>query len=60
VWRRFEPDRWLPVHETALSFYSVAALLLGAQFMSIGFLAEMITAYAGRDHDSYSVAETTE
>jgi len=28
--------------------------------MSIGFLAEMITAYQGRDEDAYSIAEQTE
>jgi dolichol-phosphate mannosyltransferase len=60
IWRKFEPDRFLPVHQTALSFYSVAALLLGAQLMSIGFLAELITAYTGRDQESYSIAETIE
>jgi hypothetical protein len=27
--------------------------------MSIGFLAELITAYKGRDEDSYSIAERT-
>ena len=37
----------------------IAALLLGAQLMSIGFLAELITAYQGRDEDSYSIAEQT-
>ena len=37
----------------------MAALLLGAQMMSIGFLAELITAYQGRDEDSYSIAEQT-
>jgi hypothetical protein len=34
-------------------------LLLGAQLMSIGFLAELITAYQGRDENSYSIAERT-
>src|SRR5712692_10775915 len=46
-----------PLHDRPLLIYSVAALLLGAQMMSIGFLAELITAYQGRDEDSYSVAE---
>ena len=50
---------YLPVHERALLFYSIAALLLGAQMMSIGFLAELITAYQSRDEESYSIAETT-
>ncbi len=50
---------FLPLHERPLLIYSVAALLLGAQMMSIGFLAELITAYQGRDEDSYSIAERT-
>ncbi|HZT82758.1 MAG TPA: glycosyltransferase family 2 protein [Gemmataceae bacterium] len=50
---------FLPLHQRPLLLYSVAALLLGAQMMSIGFLAELITAYQGRDEDSYSVAERT-
>jgi dolichol-phosphate mannosyltransferase len=52
-----QPGTFLPLHERPLLIYSVAALLLGAQMMSIGFLAELITAYQGRDQDSYSIAE---
>ena len=47
------------VHERPLLIYSVAALLLGAHMMSIGFLDELITAYQSRDEDSYSIAEST-
>jgi dolichol-phosphate mannosyltransferase len=50
----------LHLHERAAFFYSLGGLLLGAQLMSIGFLAELITAYHGRDSDTYSIAETTE
>ncbi len=53
------PDTFLPVHQRPLLIYSVAALLLGAQMMSIGFLAELIIAYQSRDEDSYSIAERT-
>jgi glycosyltransferase involved in cell wall biosynthesis len=53
------PGYFLPLHERPLLIYSVAALLLGAQMMSIGFLAELITAYQSRDEDSYSIAERT-
>jgi dolichol-phosphate mannosyltransferase len=56
----FQPGSFLPLHERALPFYALAALLLGAQMMSIGFLAELITAYQSRDEDSYSIAERTE
>jgi glycosyltransferase involved in cell wall biosynthesis len=48
----------LPLHDRPLLLYSVAFLLLGAQMMSIGLIAELITAYQGRDEDSYSIAET--
>jgi glycosyltransferase involved in cell wall biosynthesis len=48
-----------PLHQRPLLIYALAALLLGAQMMSIGFLAELITAYLGRDPDSYSIAEET-
>jgi glycosyltransferase involved in cell wall biosynthesis len=54
-----EPKPFLPLHQRPLLIYAVAALLLGAQMMSIGFLAELITAYQGRDEDSYSIAEKT-
>ncbi len=54
------PGTFLPLHERPLLIYSLAALLLGAQMMSIGFLAELITAYQSRDEDSYSIAERTE
>jgi len=60
VWRLWDPERFPPIHERALTIYSMAALLLGAQFMSIGFLAEMITAFMGRDIESYSIVEKTE
>jgi len=56
----WSPATFLPLHERPLLIYSVAALLLGAQMMSIGFLAELITAYQGRDEDSYSIAERTQ
>jgi dolichol-phosphate mannosyltransferase len=55
----FYPGSFAPLHERAAPLYALAALLLGAQMMSIGFLAELITAYQSRDEDSYSVAERT-
>jgi len=45
------------LHERPALIYTVGAILLGAQLMSIGFLAELITAYTGRDADTYSVVE---
>src|SRR5262245_37091777 len=55
--RIWAPSALPPVHERALLYYALGALLLGAQMMSIGFLAELITAYQSRDEDSYSIAE---
>src|SRR5262245_2256973 len=54
------PGTFPPLHERPLLLYAVAALLLGAQLMSIGFLAELITAYHGGDESSYSIAERTD
>ena len=51
---------YAPLHTRPLLIYSVAAVLLGAQMMSIGFLAELITAYHSHDEDAYSIAETTD
>jgi dolichol-phosphate mannosyltransferase len=56
LWRQ---DLFLPLHERPLLIYALAALLLGAQMMSIGFLAELITAYQGRDEEGYSILERT-
>lgn len=52
-----ELGHYLPLHQRPLLPYSIAALLMGAQLISIGLLAELITAYQGRDEDSYSIAE---
>ena len=52
------PDLGLtPLHQRPLVIYSVGSLLLGGQLMSIGFLAELMTAYLGRDAKTYSIAE---
>ena len=45
------------LHARALFYYALAALLLGAQFMSVGFLAELITAYQSRQQSTYSVSQ---
>ncbi len=39
--------------------YSIALLLLGGQFMSIGFLAELFVAYHDPESRSYSISERT-
>ena len=48
------------LHNRPALLYSLAALLLGGQLLSIGFLAEMITAFSNRDANSYAIVERTE
>ena len=48
-----------PIGSRPLLHYSVAALLLGAQAISLGFVAELLISYTGRDIDTYSIAERT-
>jgi glycosyltransferase involved in cell wall biosynthesis len=57
--RLVDPIWFPPLHERPLLTYAVAALLLGAQMMTMGFLAELITANLGRDAESYSVKDKT-
>lgn len=47
------------LHERPLVFYSAVLLLLGAQFMSFGFLAELFIAYHSPDTRSYSISQRT-
>lgn len=48
-----------PIGDRPLLLYSIAALLLGAQALSLGLLAELVVSYVTRDRDSYSVKERT-
>lgn len=47
----------LHLHERAIFYYSMAAMLLGAQFVTVGFLAEMLTAYHTDKTASYSIQQ---
>ena len=48
-----------PIGGRPLLAYSVATLLLGAQLLSLGFLAELIVANTNRDADAFSIADRT-
>jgi glycosyltransferase involved in cell wall biosynthesis len=52
----------LPIHlhETAALYYSLVLLLIGAQLLALGFVAELISALLSRDTDNYSIAAHTE
>jgi len=54
-------DGMAPVHlhETAALYYALAFVVIGAQFMTFGFLGEMIAAYLVRETDTYSIAQHT-
>jgi dolichol-phosphate mannosyltransferase len=57
---RLYDETWFPpLHERPLLTYAVAATLLGAQVMSIGFLAELMTAYLSRAQENYSIKDRT-
>lgn len=45
------------LRDRPLVIYSLGLLLLGAQLMSVGFLAELLTAYHIKNEKTYSLAE---
>jgi dolichol-phosphate mannosyltransferase len=47
------------LHERPALIYSIAILLLGAQFMSMGMLAELFVAYHDPEIKSYSISDRT-
>ncbi len=55
--RSVETIEPIHLHKRAIFYYSLAALVLGSQFMSIGFLAELFTASQSREIPAYSLAE---
>lgn len=53
------PGAFDPLHKRPLLIYSLGAVLLGAQLMSMGFLAELFLAYQTRGEEHYSISERT-
>jgi len=51
-------ERNRPIGDRPLLFYSFALLVVGVQLLSLGILAELVTAYNIRPEDTYSIAET--
>jgi hypothetical protein len=51
------PEAAVHLHETAALYYSLVLVLVGTQFLAIGFVAEMIAALVSRDRDEFSIAE---
>jgi glycosyltransferase involved in cell wall biosynthesis len=48
-----------PIGNRPMLFYAIALLVVGVQLLSLGVLAELVTAYNIRPEDTYSVAETS-
>jgi glycosyltransferase involved in cell wall biosynthesis len=59
VTRTVDGYELLHLHERAVFYFSIVSLLLGAQFMSVGILAEMMAAQRSRDEGFYSIAQRT-
>jgi len=53
------PEAAVHLHETAALYYSLVAVLLGAQLVATGFVAEMIASLVSRDRDEFSIAAYT-
>ena len=51
---------WIPLHQRPVVLYSVGALLLGTQLLSIGFLAELVVAKGQSREEPYSIAKKLE
>ncbi len=47
-----------PIGNRPILIYSVAALVVGTQLLSLGILAELVTSYNIKAEDTYSIAET--
>jgi dolichol-phosphate mannosyltransferase len=47
------------LHDRPALYYSLALFFMGLQFMSIGFVSELITAYHGSELNTYSISEQT-
>jgi dolichol-phosphate mannosyltransferase len=45
------------LHERAIFYFSMMGMLLGAQFVAVGFLAEMFTAFQMRETPVYSIKQ---
>jgi glycosyltransferase involved in cell wall biosynthesis len=59
VTRLFEGLDAVHLHEKALFYYCIVAVLLGAQWLAAGLLAELITSIARRQVPPASIAQTT-
>ncbi|MCA9671100.1 MAG: glycosyltransferase family 2 protein, partial [Myxococcales bacterium] len=57
VVRLWSPQAFLPLSDRPLLIYGIAALIIGAQMISLGFVAALITSYHARGRPTYRVLE---
>ncbi|MEN1679232.1 MAG: glycosyltransferase family 2 protein [Planctomycetota bacterium] len=50
----------LHLHETASLYYAIVLVIVGAQFLAVGLIGELIVAVAAADRSAVSIRETTE
>jgi dolichol-phosphate mannosyltransferase len=55
-----DPANNLHLHERAIFYYAMGAMLLGSQFITVGILAEQLTAYHMKDTSTYSIRQRTQ
>jgi Glycosyl transferase family 2 len=53
----WDGDVRIHLHQRAVFYYSLAAMVLGGQFMSVGFLAELVTSLYSGSAQFYHVSE---
>lgn len=60
IWllRLGHPADYEPLHQRPLLIYAVAAVIVGVQLVSVGFLAELLTSYHQRQEPGYAVKAT--
>ncbi|MBW3539796.1 MAG: glycosyltransferase family 2 protein [Planctomycetes bacterium] len=61
VWllTQFGGMNFAPIGSRPLLAYAAASTILGAQALSLGFLAELLVSHAGRESATYSISERT-
>ncbi|PHS12522.1 MAG: glycosyltransferase [Blastopirellula sp.] len=52
------PIHHIELHKRAIFYYFIVSLLLGTQLVTVGLLAELVTANSGKDTKAYSISET--
>ncbi|MDP1559917.1 MAG: glycosyltransferase family 2 protein [Pirellulaceae bacterium] len=54
-----DPEVWSPLHQRPIVLYALGALLLGSQLLSVGLLAELLTAQNAGQTRHFSIRRTT-